>query len=35
MTAAFVIGLMGAMIGLITGTILGKKKRAPADVQRS
>ena len=32
MTAAFVIGPVGAMIGLIAGIILSKKKPAPADM---
>jgi hypothetical protein len=32
MTAAFVIGPMGAIIGLIAGIILGKKKPVPADL---
>jgi uncharacterized membrane protein YjjB (DUF3815 family) len=31
MTAAFVIGPIGAIIGLIVGCILGKKKPMPAD----
>jgi hypothetical protein len=30
MTAAFAIGPAGAIVGLITGAILGGKKRAPA-----
>jgi hypothetical protein len=32
MTAAFVIGPVGAIIGLITGIIFGKKKPTLADV---
>jgi hypothetical protein len=32
MTAAFVIGPAGAIIGLIAGSIFGKKKPVPADV---
>jgi hypothetical protein len=32
MTAAFVIGPMGAIIGLIAGCILGSKKPIPADL---
>jgi hypothetical protein len=32
MTAAFVIGPVGAIIGLIAGIIFGKKKPMPADV---
>jgi hypothetical protein len=32
MTAAFVIGPLGAIIGLIAGAILGKKKPGPADM---
>jgi hypothetical protein len=35
MTAAFVIGPLGAIIGLITGAILGKRKPVPADMPRS
>jgi hypothetical protein len=35
MTAAFVIGPLGAIIGLIAGALLGKKKPVPADVPRS
>jgi hypothetical protein len=34
MTAAFVIGPAGAIIGLIAGSILGKNKPMPADVPR-
>jgi hypothetical protein len=35
MTAAFVIGPLGAIIGLVAGVILGKKKSRPADEPRS
>jgi hypothetical protein len=35
MTAAFVIGPMGAIIGLIGGANLGKKKPVPANAPRS
>jgi hypothetical protein len=31
MTAAFVIGPMGAIIGLVSGAILGKRKPVAAD----
>lgn len=34
MTAAFVIGPIGAVIGLIAGAILGKSKPVAADVPR-
>jgi hypothetical protein len=34
MTAAFVIGPMGAIIGLVTGAILGKGRPVPADVPK-
>jgi hypothetical protein len=34
MTAAFVIGPIGAIIGLIAGALLGKKKQVPADMPR-
>ena len=32
MTAAFVFGPLGAIAGVVTGAILGKQKRAAADV---
>jgi hypothetical protein len=32
MTAALVIGPMGAIIGLVTGAILGKRKPVAVDV---
>jgi hypothetical protein len=35
MTAAFVIGPIGAIIGLVTGAIVGKKKPVSADAPRS
>ena len=34
MTAAFVFGPAGAIIGLVAGIALGKKKPAPEDFQR-
>jgi hypothetical protein len=34
MTAAFVIGPIGAIVGLIAGSIFGKKKPLLADVPR-
>jgi hypothetical protein len=34
MTAAFVIGPMGAIIGLVTGAILGKGRPVPADAPK-
>jgi hypothetical protein len=30
MTAAFAIGPLGAVVGLVTGAILGKPRRAPS-----
>ena len=32
MTAAFVFGPIGAIVGIVAGTILGRPKRAPANV---
>jgi hypothetical protein len=34
MTAAFVIGPIGAIIGLVTGTILSKRKPLAVDVPK-
>ena len=34
MTAAFVIGPAGAILGLVAGTILGKARRSGADLPR-
>jgi hypothetical protein len=34
MTSAFVIGPIGAIIGLVTGAILGKRKPVPADMPK-